>query len=356
MNQYDKITCFLCKNTNKVKSLPEVAVINNKALCGIDCPCCGKYYIDYELISSTPNSNSPISKLSEEDILKLRWLTKTSKMPITITKDNLNQLLASVPYPSNILKKIDLVLEFLATNTKYLFQKLYMDLIDYPLFFCSNSKELLDILDYLNKEEFISTDINNLIRASQQLEDADKAYEMYKNSIPKTLQNYPVNVSLLPKGINYIEESGKNLKSDQCFVAMWFNDEMQKIYSDVINPAIEQGAGYKAMKIDNKEHVNYITDEIIKEIRRSKFMIADLTGSRSGVYYEAGFAFGLGLPVIFTCRKDWENNIEKECGCTRDGVHFDIKQRNMIFWEKGNPEEFKKALINRIGAVVGLNT
>ncbi len=61
------------------------------------------------------------------------------------------------------------------------------------------------------------------------------------------------------------------------------------------------------------------------------------------------------MPVIFTCRKDWENNIEKDCGCKREGIHFDIKQRNIIFWEAEKPEEFKTNLINRIGAVVGLN-
>ena len=33
-----------------------------------------------------------------------------------------------------------------------------------------------------------------------------------------------------------------------------------------------------------------IPSEIISEIKRSKFMIADLTGYRGGVYYEAGFA------------------------------------------------------------------
>ena len=41
------------------------------------------------------------------------------------------------------------------------------------------------------------------------------------------------------------------------------------------------------------------------QIRKSKFLIADFTGQRGGVYYEAGFAYGLGLPVIWTCRKDW---------------------------------------------------
>ncbi len=35
-----------------------------------------------------------------------------------------------------------------------------------------------------------------------------------------------------------------------------------------------------------------------------RFMIADFTGHRGGVYFEAGFAHGLGIPVIWTCRED----------------------------------------------------
>lgn len=33
-------------------------------------------------------------------------------------------------------------------------------------------------------------------------------------------------------------------------------------------------------------------------------MIADITGARGGVYFEAGFAKALGRDVFFTCRKD----------------------------------------------------
>jgi nucleoside 2-deoxyribosyltransferase len=58
-------------------------------------------------------------------------------------------------------------------------------------------------------------------------------------------------------------------------------------------------------QIDNVEHVNDINDEIIGQIRRSRFVVCDLTGYRGGVYFEAGFAYGLGLDVIYTCRKDW---------------------------------------------------
>jgi nucleoside 2-deoxyribosyltransferase len=73
---------------------------------------------------------------------------------------------------------------------------------------------------------------------------------------------------------------------------------------------VEEGASepkYRALKIDDWEHTNDINDELIAQIRRSKFMVCDFTGYRGGVYFEAGFAYGLGMEVIYTCRKDWCN-------------------------------------------------
>ena len=98
------------------------------------------------------------------------------------------------------------------------------------------------------------------------------------------------------------------------------------------------------MRIDRKEHVNKIDDEIVAEIRRARFVVADFThgdtGARGGVYYEAGFAHGLDIPVIFTCRKD-----------RLDDVHFDTRQYNHIVWE--TPEELQDRLAKRIAAVLG---
>jgi nucleoside 2-deoxyribosyltransferase len=126
--------------------------------------------------------------------------------------------------------------------------------------------------------------------------------------------------------------------TEQGFVAMWFGAEVQGVYEKGIAPAISD-AGYRSMRIDQKEHNNKIDDEIIAEIRRSRFVVADFTCGllsdegtetaipRGGVYYEAGFAQGLGIPVIWTCREDH------------------------ITWK--TPEELREKLRNRIGAVLG---
>lgn len=159
-------------------------------------------------------------------------------------------------------------------------------------------------------------------------------------------------LSLTFDGYSHVEKVQKDSSNSlQAFVAMWFNTEVAQAYDVGIEPAIRD-AGYEAMRIDRKEHNNKIDDEIIAEIRRSRFLIADFTCGmvndsnggiaipRGGVYYEAGFAQGLGIPVIWMCRED---HIEH--------VHFDTRQFNHITWN--DPAELRTKLRNRIGAVLG---
>ncbi|MCB1433809.1 MAG: hypothetical protein KDK75_15365 [Alphaproteobacteria bacterium] len=149
---------------------------------------------------------------------------------------------------------------------------------------------------------------------------------------------------LRPPGYSRLEEmQGTNTQSSQGFVAMWFARPMDDIFLKGIKPAIE-GCGYQAMRIDKKEHIEKIDDQIIAEIRRSRFLVADFTSDadkpRGGVYYEAGFAEGLGIPVIRTCRED-----------SLDYVHFDTRQFNHIPWK--DAVDLKEKLTTRISAVIG---
>jgi hypothetical protein len=127
--------------------------------------------------------------------------------------------------------------------------------------------------------------------------------------------------------------------SSQAFVAMAFTDEMKRMYQEAIEPAIRE-AGFSPMLISEKEHANKIDDEIIAEIRRSAFLVADFTEHRQNVYFETGFAIGLAQQVIWTCRKDQIKDL-----------HFDIRQYNCIDWE--NETELAQRLQRRIEAMFG---
>ena len=130
---------------------------------------------------------------------------------------------------------------------------------------------------------------------------------------------------------------------DQAFVAMWFDPAMQGVYDEGVAPAILE-AGYRPLRIDRKETIAKVDDEIIAEIRKSRFVVADFTCEpskpRGGVYFEAGFAMGLNIPVIWMCRSD-----------VIDEVHFDTRQYSHIMWS--DTAELKRKLFNRIGAVIG---
>lgn len=148
-------------------------------------------------------------------------------------------------------------------------------------------------------------------------------------------------VALTPKGYAFLDQG--NPDSFQAFIAMWFDKAMDETYENGFERAIRE-SGYKPLRIDRKEHINKIDDEIIAEIRRSRFIVADFTSDhknpRGGVYFEAGFALGLKIPVIWTCREDM---IEY--------VHFDTRQFNHIVWS--DAEGLYTKLKNRIGAVIG---
>lgn len=163
-------------------------------------------------------------------------------------------------------------------------------------------------------------------------------------------------------GWSHRESLGVSLStSNQIFVAMWFGSQEQSdIYNKAIAPVIE-ATGYHCVRIDNTEHNDKIDDAIIAEIRKSKAVIVDLTcglatpiggwseaesvgAPRGGVFYEAGFAVGFGLPVIWT--------VKQEISDVENVVHFDVRQFNQIRWTD-DLEDFRVRLKNRIEATLG---
>lgn len=132
----------------------------------------------------------------------------------------------------------------------------------------------------------------------------------------------------------------KNSELPQAFVAMWFDKEGSM---DTVRDSIKQAitdAGYVPIIIDEKEHNNQIVPEILYEIQNSKFLVADLCGHRNGVYYEAGYAKGLGKEVILTCRKS-----------DFSGAHFDVSQQSTVIYEED--DDLYGKLLKRIEVTVG---
>ena len=134
-------------------------------------------------------------------------------------------------------------------------------------------------------------------------------------------------------------------KRNQIFVAMMFSVETASTYEQVYKPVI-QSLNYSVMRIDEKQFNGSIIGEITAEITDSIALIADLTGNRGGVYYEAGIARGLQLcnhpiKLILTCKRAFFDN---------ERVHFDVSGDNIVLYE--NDDDLKQKLSKRLQAVL----
>ena len=140
--------------------------------------------------------------------------------------------------------------------------------------------------------------------------------------------------------LRLVEIDTEGPKSNNCFVAMSFDSIHNSIYENAILPALTEEKYtpiiLNRMHLDNKQTIN---DEIVASIKKSRFCIADFTGNKDGVYFEAGYAFGRGMKVIYTCHK-------KDMG----KLHFDISHYQFIFYE--SDDDLKLQLQNRIQVLI----
>jgi hypothetical protein len=148
---------------------------------------------------------------------------------------------------------------------------------------------------------------------------------------------YPFSIAV--KGWIEIESQIAKNNLSQVFIAMRFH-ESTNLACDAIKKAIRHSS-LNPLRIDEKEHINQISTEIQYEIKNSGLVIADVTGQNQGVYYEAGYAIGLNIPVIWCCRSD-----------EGDKLHFDTRQYNHILWR--DEEDLYNRLKARIIAITGL--
>lgn len=152
------------------------------------------------------------------------------------------------------------------------------------------------------------------------------------------------NVTLTFEGWKYYEELKKGATdSRKAFMAMKYGDEqMDKIVDEILKPAVEE-TGFDLLKLVDRPKAGLIDDRLRVEIQTSRFLIADLTHENAGAYWEAGYAEGLGKPVIYTCEK---GKFEEQ------KTHFDTNHHLTVVWDANDPSEAAEELKATIRATL----
>jgi len=143
-------------------------------------------------------------------------------------------------------------------------------------------------------------------------------------------------IELTYEGLNYgilLQEEGE--LSDNCFIAMAFNDHTLELRSAIKEAVIQ--TGFRPILVDEKQidSDKTINDEIINSIKKSNFCIADFSFHSNGVYFESGYALGQGKKVIYICS---EEEFKK--------AHFDIRPLQHIIYS--DLAKLKNDLTNKI--------
>lgn len=123
--------------------------------------------------------------------------------------------------------------------------------------------------------------------------------------------------------------------SRMAFMAMKFGEPQLNDVVETCFKVASAAAGFELRTIAEGQPAGLIDDQIRVAIRRSKFVIADLTHSNNGAYWEAGFAEGAGKPVIYTCDTTaWVNQ----------RTHFDTNHMATIIWDPDDLPDAERRL------------
>jgi hypothetical protein len=270
----------------------------------VDCAVCGTYQI-------TDLAKVVVQREVGPKKYLLSGLTREASEAgsvLVVGSGEIRQMLESAKKP-DLISAIDIVLRHVQKKTFGADEWSPLGVNDYTLVYARDSKEF----------EFI----------------LQKAVELGYLETSKTQEGYRLTI----KGWERLALLGPQEKSqDQAFVSMSPEDSLNDVFYLGMKPCLEDH-GYHAVRVDYMSTNGKVADRIIAEIRKSSLVVADFTSNSKRVYFEAGFAMGLGIPVIFTCRD--KDVVE---------VKFDTEQFGHIVW--GNPADLKDKLGHRIEAVL----
>jgi hypothetical protein len=276
--------CEICERPAEFQPL------GNKA--EISCRTCGKYEI--EVGTRIPDDLRPYLSAATRQ-------ANERDRTLAITRENLAEI-AEAHLRTSMGERLNKILALIAARVKHPGGSpvTLNSAQDYPLADAYNRDEFQCYLNHLREQELVTG------------EAVTNEYGVIARYVPTM------------KGWQHCEPTrSPGGEPGRCFIASWLDDQVDEPYNNGVDPAVRE-CGYTPVWMKNVPENKGMTDRIISEVRRAEFIVADLTGQRPNVYFEAGLARGLGREVIWCCRAD---NVDGP-----DGLHFDIRHLGHVVW------------------------
>ncbi|MBT55660.1 MAG: hypothetical protein CMF72_19960 [Mameliella sp.] len=129
------------------------------------------------------------------------------------------------------------------------------------------------------------------------------------------------------------------------FLAMKFGDtKLEEFASATIKKSCAEDLGYEIQDVRDIAQAGIIDNILREQIRGCKFAIVDLTHDNPGAYWEAGYAEGLGKPVIYICERNKFS--EKK-------THFDTNHCTTVLWDSSETEHFRDEFVATVRRSLG---
>ncbi len=264
--------CLIC-------GYPNIEFFNSSENYRINCGRCGDYFVTDTLYRTFADVDI------KEELVKKGYITSAVIRELNETKQEIPRLNTKnyrtlwehylVPDLENVETKVKKLLQRIKERSAYYGS--HVSILhdkDYPLGYAQNPQEFSAQVKLLEDSNLLK------IRA------CDTAKFI---------------VELSARGWGLAKDSSTK-NSNQVFVAVWFDPSTEGTINTICTSIKE--CGYEAMCIKNEHFSEKIMDKAIGEIKQSKFMIADLTGNRTSVFFEIGLAYGLGIEIIYLFKKD----------------------------------------------------
>lgn len=143
----------------------------------------------------------------------------------------------------------------------------------------------------------------------------------------------------------YEAEQRGQLSGNCGFIALQFGDAaLDQFLKNVIKPAVAM-LGFELADMRDAAQAGIIDNVMRARIRDASFVLVDLTHANEGAYWEAGYAEGLGKPVLYLCNRQIFE---------QQGTHFDTNHCTTVLWDPVAPDSFTEELQATLRRSLGL--